>query len=98
MSISCASSTVCWLAGQEAVPIQIGNTFDGGSSVILGTRDAGNTWQKVTFTVPPGAPNYYGQSYLSMGPISCPTTRACVAIGAVAQGAKSTPIYRYEDS
>ena len=73
----------------------IGNVHDEGSSVILGTDDGGETWQKVTFSVPPGAPNYYGQSFLSMGPISCPTTKACVAIGAVAQGSKTTPVYSY---
>ena len=95
VSISCASPTTCWLSGQEAVPIVIGNVHDGGSSVILGTNDGGATWQRVTFSVPSGAPNYYGQSYLSMGPIACPTTRACVAIGAVAQGSKSTPVYSY---
>ncbi|MFZ0248460.1 MAG: hypothetical protein WAL61_00840 [Acidimicrobiales bacterium] len=95
VSISCASPTTCWLSGQEAVPIVIGNVHDGGSSVILGTNDEGATWQRVTFSVPSGAPNYYGQSYLSMGPIACPTTRACVAIGAVAQGSKSTPVYSY---
>jgi hypothetical protein len=95
VAISCPSPTVCWLGGQEQVPIVIGNVHDDGSSVILGTYDGGATWQKVTFPVPSGAPNYYGQSYLSMGPISCPTTKACVAIGAVAQGSKTTPIYSY---
>jgi photosystem II stability/assembly factor-like uncharacterized protein len=94
-SLSCPSPTVCWLGGQEAVPIVIGNVHDEGSSVLLGTTDGGSTWQRVTFTVPPGAPNYDGQSYLSMGPISCPTTSACVAIGAAAQGATSTPVYSY---
>jgi photosystem II stability/assembly factor-like uncharacterized protein len=95
VSVSCPSPTVCWLSGQEAVPIVIGNVHDEGSSVILGTDDGGATWQRVTFSVPAGAPNYYGQSYLSMGPISCPTTKACVALGAVAQGSKTTPIYSY---
>jgi photosystem II stability/assembly factor-like uncharacterized protein len=94
-AISCPSATTCWLSGSEAVPIVIGNVHDGGSAVILGTHDGGARWQKVTFSVPPGAPNYYGQSYLSMGPISCPTADACVAIGAVAQGSKTTPIYSY---
>jgi hypothetical protein len=95
VAISCPSPTVCWLGGQEAVPIVIGNVHDEGSSVILGIGDAGETWQKVTFSVPSGAPNYYGQSYMSMGPISCPTPKACVAIGAVAQGSKSAPVYSY---
>ena len=97
-SLSCPSPTVCWLGGQEAVPIVIGNTHDEGSSVLLGTTDGGSTWRRVTFTVPPGAPNYDGQSYLSMGPLSCPTTSACVAIGGAAQGASSTPVYSYGSS
>jgi photosystem II stability/assembly factor-like uncharacterized protein len=97
-SLSCPSAKVCWLSGSEAVPIVISNVRDGGSSVLLGTSDGGETWQKVTFPVPAGAPNYYGQSYLSMGPISCPSIDACVATGAVAQGSKTTPIYDYHPS
>jgi hypothetical protein len=95
VAMSCPSPAVCWLSGQEAVPIVIGNVHDEGSSVIVGTDDGGKTWQRVTFSVPAGAPNYYGQSFLSIGPISCPTTKACVAMGAVAQGSKSTPVYSY---
>jgi hypothetical protein len=93
--LGCASPTVCWLAGQEAVPVVIGNVHDDGSSVIVGTTDGGLHWNKVTFTVPAGAPNYDGQSYLSIGSISCPTTEACVAMGSAAQGAKSTPVYSF---
>jgi hypothetical protein len=56
------------------------------------------TWSKVTFIVPPGAPNYYGQSYMAVGAISCPAADACIALGISAQGAKSTPAYRYMSS
>ncbi len=94
-NVACATASTCWLTGSEAVPEQIGQTSDGGSSVILGTADSGATWTKVTFEVPPGAPNYYGQSYLSIGSISCPTANACIALGVTAQGAKSAPVYRY---
>jgi hypothetical protein len=95
-TLSCASAEVCWLGGQEAVPQVIGNAHDDGSPVILGTTNGGSTWKRVTFTVPVGAPNYDGQSYQSIGWISCPTTGACVALGAAAQGAKTTAIYSYE--
>jgi photosystem II stability/assembly factor-like uncharacterized protein len=71
--VSCASNTVCWVPGTEAVPVVIGNVHDGGSAVMLGTTDGGSTWKKVTFTVPPGAPNPYGQSYMAIGALSCPT-------------------------
>jgi hypothetical protein len=97
-SISCASATTCWSAGQEAVPLVIGNVHDNGSPVVAGTTDGGATWTKATFTIPAGAPNYLGQSYLGIGDISCPSTSTCLALGITAQGAPSTPIYRYEDT
>jgi photosystem II stability/assembly factor-like uncharacterized protein len=94
-TLSCASPTLCWLGGQEAVPVVIGNVHNAGSPVLLGTTNGGSSWAKVTFTVPPGASNYDSQSYLSIGLISCPSTQACVALGGAAQGAKSTPVYSY---
>jgi hypothetical protein len=94
-AVSCASADVCWLPGTEAVPQVIGNVHDGGSAVILGTADGGSTWAKVKFTVPSGAPNPYGQSYMNVGAISCPTAHACLALGTSAQGSKTTPVYRY---
>lgn len=98
VSISCASATVCWAAGQEAVPQVIGNVHDAGSPVVLGTSDGGLTWTKATFAVPETAPNYLGQSYLSIGQISCPSTTSCLALGVAAQSAPSTPVYRYQES
>jgi hypothetical protein len=97
-SLSCASATVCWASGQEAVPQVIGNVHDDGSPVMLGTTDGGVSWSKATFAIPADAPNYLGQSYLGIGEITCPTTSACLAIGGAAQSAPSTPIYRYENS
>jgi hypothetical protein len=94
-SLACATATVCWLGGSEAVPVTIGNVQNGGSPVLLGTTDGGSTWTKVTFIVPPGTPNYDSQSFLSMGPISCPSPDACVALGSVAQGSPSTPVYSF---
>jgi photosystem II stability/assembly factor-like uncharacterized protein len=97
-SLSCASATVCWASGQEAVPQVIGNVHDDGSPVMVGTADGGVTWSKATFAIPPDAPNFLGQAYLAIGDISCPGTSACLALGVAAQSAPSTPIYRYGGS
>ena len=97
-SLSCASATVCWASGQEAVPQVIGNVHDDGSPVMVGTTDGGMSWSKATFAIPADAPNYLGQAYLGIGDISCPTTSACLALGGGAQSAPSTPIYRYEEN
>jgi hypothetical protein len=96
-SLSCASATVCWTAGQEAVPEVVGNAHNDGSPVMVGTTDSGLSWSKATFVIPPDAPNYLGQSFLGIGDISCPSTSACLALGGGAQSAPSTPIYRYEN-
>ena len=61
--------------------------------MLLGTTDGGSSWSKVTFSVPDGAPNYDGQSYLSIGFITCPTSNVCVANGSTAQGSPTAPIY-----
>lgn len=91
--LSCPTSNECWATGSEAVPQQVGTSDNGGSSVVLGTTDGGSTWSKATFSVPAGAPNYYGQSYLSIGWIECPTDSVCVALGVGAQSAPSVPTY-----
>ena len=97
-SLSCASATVCWASGQEAVPQIVGNVHDDGSPVMVGTTDGGASWSKATFAIPSDAPNYLGQAYLAVGDISCPGTSACLALGIAAQSAPSTPIYRYGGS
>ena len=96
--LSCPTVTQCWATGTESVPVQIGNTFDGGSSMVLGTTDGGSNWSRVTFSIPSSAPNYYGQSYISIGSISCPTAGSCVALGEGAQSAPSTPAYSFTTS
>jgi photosystem II stability/assembly factor-like uncharacterized protein len=100
-AMSCASASICWLSGEEAVPQDNGSGggSNGGSSVILGTVDGGATWTKVTFTVPPGAPEDIGHdSYMAIGEISCPTTTACIALGVSDQGSPSTAVYSYRSS
>ncbi len=92
-TITCPTVTRCWAGGSDAIPQQVGRGYNGGSPVLLGTIDGGVTWSKVTFSVPVGAPNYDGQSYLSMGSISCATARVCVAHGAAAEGSPTAPIY-----
>lgn len=95
--LACPTATHCWAAGSQIAAQHVGTVVDADSSVLLGTQDGGRTWSKVTFGVPAGAPNATGQSFISMGPISCPTTSACVALGATAQGALSAPVYRLAD-
>jgi photosystem II stability/assembly factor-like uncharacterized protein len=91
--LSCPTDNQCWATGSDAVPQQVGTSHNGGSPMLLATIDGGSTWSNVTFSVPQGAPNYLGQSYLSMGSISCPSTSICVALGSGAQSAPSVPTY-----
>jgi hypothetical protein len=87
--ISCASSQVCWAAGSAAV------APNAPSSLVIGTTDGGETWTKATFDTPPGASDFEGQSFLSIGTISCPSSSICVALGSAAPGSSSTPVYQY---
>lgn len=91
--LSCPSDDQCWATGSDAVPEQVGTAHNGGSPMLLGTTDGGSHWEPVTFSVPEGASNYLGESYLSMGSISCPSTSSCVSVGTAAQSAPSTPTY-----
>jgi len=95
MGIACASSKVCWASGSEAVPMSVNGVEAGGSPMLLGTTDGGSIWSKVTFSVPSGVPDAYGQSYLSIRSISCPAVHACVAIGAAAQSSATAPVYSF---
>jgi photosystem II stability/assembly factor-like uncharacterized protein len=88
VSMSCPTDSECWVAGTYQ-----GKSNGGDSPVLLGTTNGGVTWSRVTFSVPDGASNYDGQSYLSMGEISCPTVDTCVAWGAIAEGSPSAPVY-----
>ena len=58
----------------------------------LVTRDAGRTWQRVSFAVPAQVPSgMQGDSFMDIGQIQCPQADACVAIGISDQGSTSTP-------
>jgi hypothetical protein len=71
-----------------------GQAFSGLSAVFWGTDNGGATWTTISLTIPPGAPEDIGRdSYDSIGRISCPTPRACLALAAVDQGSTSTPVY-----
>jgi len=94
-SIACATSTECWASGSELVLEHVGQGTNADSPVLLGTTDGGTTWSKVVFSVPVGAPDAYGQSYLAIGSISCPSASACIAIGATAQSAPTAPVYNF---
>ncbi len=91
--LACPSATECWVSGSESIPERVGRALDEGSPVLLGTTSAGATWSKVTFSVAPTAPNPTGQSYLTIGAISCPSANVCLAKGSGAQGARVSPVY-----
>jgi hypothetical protein len=91
--VPCASATECWAAGSESVVQNVGGGTNGSSSVLLGTTNGGATWSKVVFTVPTGASDAYGQSYLSIGDIDCPAQGVCMALGLVAQSSPTAPVY-----
>jgi hypothetical protein len=91
--ISCPSENECWTSGSAAISQQVGTAYDGGSSVLIGTTNAGTLWSKVIFSVPKGSPNFDGQSFLSAAFISCPTINDCAANGSGAQSAPNAPIY-----
>lgn len=91
--LSCPTATECWAAGQEEVAQKIGKGIDMGSPVLIGTTDGGSTWSKVVFSVPSTAPNAAGQSYLSIGSVTCPTNSLCLARGTAAQGSRYATVY-----
>jgi photosystem II stability/assembly factor-like uncharacterized protein len=86
-TLKCGSATVCWVTGQA---------FSGLAAVLWGTENGGATWSKVPLTIPPDAPeDIGGDSYNSIGRMSCPTVRACLALAAVDQGSAGTPVYSF---
>jgi hypothetical protein len=92
--LACPTAKLCYAAGSDAIPQRIGNTYNGGSSVVAVTRDGGRTWQRVSFAVPAKVPSgMQGDSFMSIGAIQCPQADACVAMGVVDQGSTSTPVY-----
>jgi hypothetical protein len=93
-ALACPTASLCYAAGGDAIPQQIGNTYNGGSSVVAVTRNGGRTWQRVTFAVPAQVPGgMQGDSFLAIGQIQCPRADACVATGVSDQGSTSTPVY-----
>jgi hypothetical protein len=94
--VSCASGSLCFVSGEEAVPQQVGASYNGGSSIVLGTSNGGTTWTRSTFTVPTNAPNDVGgDAYMAIGQISCPSTGFCLGLGVSDQGSASTPVYSF---
>lgn len=93
--LSCPTANECWASGTALAPRQIGKVSNMDSPVLLGTTDGGATWSKVTFSVPSTAPNPTGQSYQSIGAVTCPTATICLATGAAAAGASVAPVYSW---
>jgi hypothetical protein len=91
--VSCPSATECWAAGSESIVQHVGGGTNDSSSVLLGTTDGGTAWSKVVFSVPNGAPDAYGQSYLSIGDVDCPAQGVCMSLGVAAQSSPTAPVY-----
>jgi hypothetical protein len=93
-ALACPTASLCYAAWSAGIPQRIGNTVNGGSSVVMVTRDAGRTWQRVSFAVPAKVPGgMRGDSFLEIGQLQCPAADACVALGTSDQGSTSTPGY-----
>ncbi|HEY6790905.1 MAG TPA: sialidase family protein [Trebonia sp.] len=93
-ALTCPTATTCYAAGGDLIAQKIGNGYNAESSVVAVTRNAGRTWQRVTFAVPAQVPGgMQGDSFMEIGQIQCPQADACVAMGISDQGSTSTPIY-----
>jgi len=93
-TLTCPTTRTCYAAGSDLIAQRIGNTYNAGSSVVAITRDAGRTWQRITFAVPAKVPGgMQGDSFMDISQIQCPQPSACIAIGVSDQGSTSTPIY-----
>jgi hypothetical protein len=93
-ALTCPTTRTCYAAGSDLIAQRIGNTYNEGSSVVAVTRDAGLTWQRVTFAVPAKVPGgMQGDSFMDIGQIQCPQPDACIATGISDQGSTSTPVY-----
>ena len=91
---ACPTTATCYVAGEDSVPEQIGNTTNAGSAVAAVTHDGGATWSRVSFPRPGRVPaGMQGDAFMAIGGIQCPQADACVAIGVSDQGSKSTPVY-----
>jgi hypothetical protein len=95
-SLVCPTARTCYGAGGVNIAQRIGNTVNAESSVVAITRNAGRTWQRVSFEVPAKVPGgMQGDSFMQIGQIQCPSPDVCVATGISDQGSTSTPVYTF---
>jgi photosystem II stability/assembly factor-like uncharacterized protein len=93
-ALACPTAKVCYAVGQDDIPQKVGTARDAGSAVIAITRDGGQTWQPVRFTVPAKVPSRMEATFDDIGEIQCPQADTCVAMGVYEQGSMSSvPIY-----
>ena len=93
-SLACPTAKVCYAVGQDDIPQKVGTLQDAGSAVIAITRDGGQTWQPVRFTIPANIPSGMETTFDDIGEIQCPQANVCVATGVYEQGSMSSvPIY-----
>ena len=90
--LSCPTVSQCWVTGSDAVPRQVGITYDGASRS-CSEQPMEERRGPASLSACRGGTGRYSQSYLSLGGISCPSAGSCVALGDAAQSAPSSPVY-----
>jgi photosystem II stability/assembly factor-like uncharacterized protein len=93
-ALACPAVQTCYAVGGDLIPQRIGTAINEQSAVVAVTRDAGRTWQRVSFAIPSKVPGgMQADSFMDIGQIACPAVTACVALGVSDQGSASTPVY-----
>lgn len=93
-AFACPTAATCYVAGEDSIPQQIGNTYNAGSAVVAVTHDDGKSWNRISFPKPARVPGgMQGDAFMAIGQIQCPQATTCVALGVSDQGSKSTPVY-----
>jgi hypothetical protein len=93
--IVCASSENCIATGSVAVPQKFASgAVNGGSAIVLITRNDGATWNSVSFAVPSNIPSGVQlDAFMAVGDVQCPQVNYCIALGVSNQGSTTTPVY-----
>jgi photosystem II stability/assembly factor-like uncharacterized protein len=92
--ISCPTDLTCYASGTEAIAQRIDGAINGGSGMVLVTRDAGRHWTRIRFAPPAYVPHRMQvDAFMQVGDIQCPAVDVCVALGVSDQGSRSTPVF-----
>ena len=93
--IACVGPSYCVATGSVEVLQRFpSGAENGGSAIVLVTRDGGESWNSVSFAVPSSVPSGVQiDAYMAVGTVQCPEVDDCVALGVSDQGSKTTPVY-----